>query len=795
MTSEQLYSTNPKRTRTRKTRFKVDDAKIVGRVLEFYTADIASQDIGRDARVQREAKLRLWAEDKDWPWPGASNVAIPDILEKVLRAQDTLINATMANRPCVNAVAVNPADREREKTVDNLLDFQFFVEQPGEKIISDLAIAFTNDPCCIAYVPWVREKRNSKLSMVFDAIPAEMEPVAYFQALIAQHFPTATADPQGTSGWDWNLVFPEFDERGKQRQFLLQFYTREGDGRVEAVRVEEVIVYEGPRVIPKDYDDVLAPPRCANLQPPSASNPFGASHVILVDYPTADEVVRLAKAGYYDLTQEQIDAVLNRASSVGDGDDRRNLLRDDLSGASVGTTPGDVLHRRLTRLLCFDTYDIDGSGVAQDVVWWVIKETEALAKRALLSDIYPSLKPQRPLAEASYISVFGRREGICLPELVEGLHDATKAILDQTIDAGTIGNVPWGGYRPQSSINAAPIAIEPGTLYPMDDPQRDLNIVSFNNGALAFGANMLTLLGDMEERVTVIGEFQLGKVPSGSSSALRTQAGIQALSSQGASRPERILRRWFDLLVQIGQIMHTYDKAWLPKQKQILVAGMKGPNEDPYIDISDRFAIAGEFTYSFQASIYNSTKQARAQALQQLLPLLINPLTIQLGSVRPDGIYRALRDLGKDMGADIDRYISPPTPGADQPQVSAEEVILAVAQNQPPVLGFPMEPGGWPEHLQKIQAFIQTPELGFLSPEAVQGLLAPYLQFAQQQALMQMQQLQAAAGAFQQQAQGGQQQTGRPAQQPPQQPGRPQISGPNEMLNENLPSAGGGAQK
>jgi hypothetical protein len=45
--------------------------------------------------------------------------------------------------------------------------------------------------------------------------------------------------------------------------------------------------------MPKDVQDVLHPIRCENLQIPGPSNPMGAAHVILRDFPTIDEIKRL----------------------------------------------------------------------------------------------------------------------------------------------------------------------------------------------------------------------------------------------------------------------------------------------------------------------------------------------------------------------------------------------------------------------------------------------------------------------------------------------------------------------
>ena len=55
----------------------------------------------------------------------------------------------------------------------------------------------------------------------------------------------------------------------------------------------------------------------------------------------------------------------------------------------------DKNHETLTRLLCFDTFDIDGDGKTEDVMFWVILETRTLLRVRLLTEMYPGRKPER----------------------------------------------------------------------------------------------------------------------------------------------------------------------------------------------------------------------------------------------------------------------------------------------------------------------------------------------------------------------------------------------------------------
>lgn len=767
-------ATQPRRTRRRRSNIRIDNEKVVDRVLDFYERDLSDSSTERELRLQRYAKFRMWTEGKDWPWENSSDLGMPDIMEKSLRLQDTLHNAVMIQRPPVGAKATKKPDREKQDKIDKLIDYQVFEEQDGENIVGELAETFVNDGVYTAFIPWIREKREVRDARIFDPIP-EVEPPVYFMGLLRQTFPDHVYLPRG-EGWDWEVRKPE------EKPFEVRFYTLPNDD-VEMVAVRDVVVYDGPRIIVKDYDDVFHPPRAANLQIPGPSNPGGASHVILRDYPVVDEIRRLAKSGFYKVSNEDLEKMGNTQSSQ--TDDEMKVQKDDLQGTTENT-PKVESHRKLTRLVCFDMFDIDGDGVDEDVIFWVVKETETLLKVAALTDLYPSNPPRRPFAESSMIPIKGRRGGISMPEMLEGLHDAQKMLFDQTIDSGTVRNAPFGFYRTTGTMKPEVLRLMPGELYPLGDPQRDVNFPSLGNqGADAFGLNMLTVLSSMEERLTTIGDLQLGRVPAGKSSALRTVGGISLLAGQGEARPERILRRFFIGLCEIWAQIHELNQHFLPKGKQFRVFGMDRPGEDPYQEIGDRSEIMGRFNFTFSANVLNASKQAMQEALAGLLSVYISPLAFQMGLIDEGGAYRLLRDFGKSQGQDPDRYLTEPHPGAMKPKITAEEAISQILVSQIPD-GEPFE--GPQAHLQTLQAFIKSPNFGLLQPEQVE-LYKQYMQVVAQKAqeFEQRQAMIEAAGRFG----SGNGQAGRPAEGPPPSLEQPPVNA-NELLDESLPSAGGG---
>jgi hypothetical protein len=771
-----------KRTRSRISSLSFDKQEVANRIYQFYQDDNQNRVDEIDSRLQRYAKFRMWTEGKDWPFPSSTDAGIPDIMTAVMRMEDTLHNAVMSQRPPVMAKALKKGDREKEDSINDLIDFQFFEEQSGEELIGTLASDFVIEGFFTAYVPWVKEIRQAIEIAILPAVPEGVDPKAYFGEILAGYYPqaiiTSTQD-----GWDWTIT-PR-DEKKKHRA---SFYTRP-NGEIEIEIEKEVIRFDGPKVIRKDVQDVLHPVRCENLQIPGPSNPAGASHVILRDFPSLDEIKRLQKSGYYDLmTQEEADKL---GSHVMDRQyQEREHQKDVMQGAIDWKDyhKGTESHKPLTRLMVFDCYDINGDGLDEDVIFWMILETKTILRARYLTQMFPSPIPMRPLAEAHLFPVPGRRFSIGIPEMMEGLHDLSKQFYDQSADAGTIANAPFGFYRASSNIRPEVIRMSPGELYPLNDPVNDVKFPTFGNQSQAFGFNMISMLNQMEEKLTNIGDLQLGRVPQGKASALRTVTGMQTIMSQGDARPERILRRFFIGLAQIWKIIHTQNQAFLPKGKQYLISGFDEPAKDPYAKIDEREQIAGAYLFKFSANALNTSKEAMQGALQQLMGVYVTQLALQLKVVDADGIYRLMRDYGRSLGQDPDKYLNPPSPEADSPKIFFEEAISMIISGHMP----DSDPAEGPDiQLQKLNDFMNSDDFGHL-PNPYIPIFKQY--YEKIGAAVQQAKKQAALMSATQQFSGSQMPPGMPGPQAgPQAPQQPTPVQGNELKDESLPSAGGGA--
>ena len=771
------------RARKRMDSLSIKKEEIAQRVIDFYAKDNEERSDEVESRLQRYAKYRMWVEGKDWPWEDASDAAIPDMMTASMRLQDTLHNAVMSQRPPIMSKATQdrPDNQEREEKINHLLDWQFFEEQPGENIVGQIADDFVNEGFYTCYTPWIKETRYMETVRVHDPMPPEIMPVDYFLSILQGEFPRGELTP-AKDGWDWKIK----DDNGKRAR--ASFFTKD-DGSVEMELGRETVVYDGPRAIRKNWQDVLHPARCENLQIPGPANPTGAPHAILRDFPTVDELKRLYEQGFYDLMSEE-DAETLGVKRMDTSHQESEEQKDTMQGHVEQKDPpkGAESHKMLTRLMCFDCYDINGDGLDEDVIWWVILETRTVLRAKYLTQMFPMNPPKRPFAEAGLFPVPGRRYSIGILEMMEGLHDMLKMSFDQGMDAGTIANAPYGFYRASSNMRPEVIRMWPGEMYPLTDPKNDVHFPTMGNQNQTFMFNTQAVLTQMEEKLTNIGDLQLGRVPQGKASALRTVSGMQTVLAQGDARPERVLRRFFLGLTQIWENFHALNEIFLPDEKRFMLCGYIDPRKDPYAT-AKKSEIRGKYRFTFSQNALNTSKEALQGSLQDLMAAYVSPLAIQLGIIKPDGIYRLLRDYGRAKGPDPDKYLSPPTPGAMEPPISVEDAILMIMDGALPQ-GSPME--GTQAHFQKLQEFAQSDEFGYLAPEHV-PLFRAYLEQVAQ--LLMAEQQAAQLGAAAQQFGEGMQRPGMPGPEGSAQPGAqamPPVQGA-ELLDETLPGAGGGA--
>lgn len=783
----------------RKTLVK-DKPKVVHDIIKTYGDDLQKRMDWTERRIQRTAKYRGWREIKAFPWENASNAHLPIIMTDVQRTEDTLHNAVLSVRPVMNAKAASKSFEQKEKTVDNLIDHQVFVENLGEVRIGNLISSFTQDGQFIAYVPYIKEKQKVTRAYVIDYPKSGISWDRWILEHLQSYYPKATILPGKNAPWNWE-VKTQHPLTGEMVVEKLEVVEDGEDGRVQLLCHKEETIFDGPSLIPKELEDIVVPTRCENLQPQTMSNPTGAPHVFMVDYPSKDEVLKLIESGFYDEVSDddrlKITNTKQRKPDQLDPQAQKNL-QDDLTGVADEKFTDDK-EDPFVRLTYFGREDLDGDGFEEEVVYWILENPQVFLRARYLTEVYPTTPMRRPFAMAKYIPVNGQFYAIGLIELMESGYDIIKKTFDQMVDSGDLTNTPWGFYRPMSGIRPEVLRMGPGDLYPTNNPKDDVHYPTLPQGMSAYGHNLITLVSQILDQTTLVGQLQLGGVPQGKSSALRTTSNMQSLLQQGDARPERVMRRFFGGLVEIWQQFHELNQIFLPKEKQFRITSGVTKETDPYITIGSREDISGRFMFEFGASILNTNRALSTSALQDMLGILINPLLFQLGIVTPTTIHTLFSDWIKARGQDPIKYISSPTndPFANSPKISVEDAIMSIMNGYYPY-GGTMEP--LDQHLQKLQEFVTDPKnLEHFTPQQVQ-LLGQYAatRVSEMQQMMQQQQMMANAQQMQQSMGGGPgQEAGNAAASSPPQvgaSGNAKVQG-KELIDESLPSAGGGANR
>lgn len=417
--------------------------------------------------------------------------------------------------------------------------------------------------------------------------------------------------------------------------------------------------------------------------------------------------------------------------------------------------------------------DVYKSGITSDVIVWFNPETRRVLHCNYLYRYMPT--GLVPFFKIDFYKRNGQEYGIGLVELLYSLSKEMDAMHNIRIDTGILTSLPFGFYRPSSSMSTEKLPIEPGAMVPLDNPGTDVFFPNLGNRT-GFGMMEEQNLNSWIEKLTSISDLSLGLM--GSQGAARTATGARALVGEANANLNIFVRRmnmgWKRALTYLFNLLQNNIKPGF--QFRLL-----GDDGDAYwSQINDVDAIAGMFDFELEPNSANSNKSIQVETAQQVYQLSGNPIDLQLGIIGPEERFQAIKNLLLQMGVkDWSRYIRKPATIARK--LSPEEVANRVLAN----INTPLDPS---QDLEGIVAYIQHifehDELLGQFPE--QQAIALHRKSQEAQALLgAIQQQQAQVANMQQQrtnqqmaqpgAQGGMSLT-PPAAQPG--PAGPQASGP-----------------
>lgn len=299
--------------------------------------------------------------------------------------------------------------------------------------------------------------------------------------------------------------------------------------------------------------------------------------------------------------------------------------------------------------------DVDGSGINSDIVVWVHKNSKKLLRATYLHRI--NRCGERPYQKIDFHLRAGQDYGIGLAEILHPLQKEMDAIHNQRIDYGLISNMPFGFYKPTSSIDPHTLQLEPGALIPVDNPQTDVYFPTLSNRT-AWGFQEEAAIQTMIERLTGINDMSLG-VMTGAQGATRTATGARALLGESNANLDVYLRRLNRGWKQALQYLLHMLQQRIPAGLAFRVTGEAG--DDYWRMVRDQSDIAGDFDFEVLPNSANSNKQVQQEMAQQVFQLTMNPLLIQTGVISSGNIYEAAKSHLKALGVkDWGKFITKP---------------------------------------------------------------------------------------------------------------------------------------
>lgn len=295
--------------------------------------------------------------------------------------------------------------------------------------------------------------------------------------------------------------------------------------------------------------------------------------------------------------------------------------------------------------------------------------------------------------------------GLGFGHILEGISEATKAILDQIIDAGTLANMSdkMGFYNTRSGIKAGDLEFEMGKFkgvnLNVDDIRKAIFPMTFS-GANTLMYQVLGLLQGYGDRVTTVTETMTGELPSSDTPATAIVNSVEQGMKVFSSIHKRIHRGFKKELRKIQIMNYLYGD----NEEYRMILG------EAYVGLSDAqgITIAMKIDYAPDVNIHpvsdpNITSRAEKMAIaeQILNKTMANPVTAQ----NPQAVYEAHKRFYIALGvdeADVDNLYPPPPP---PPNLTPEEENAGFIQGKPAMV---LEGQDNIHHLTVHRMFMET---------------------------------------------------------------------------------------
>lgn len=453
-------------------------------------------------------------------------------------------------------------------------------------------------------------------------------------------------------------------------------------------------VYRGSRLVGLDPDDFIVPAERVN-----SLQEF--SWVCHREYPTAQDLLDGERKGKFYGVTENWQRIMNLADEAGGRADLATGTQD-VKDRSEGVQKQYALSNRgrLEVLNWYGRYRAPKKQGARlvdwadremdevDVVIRMIPKLKLIIGIQKLDDIYRDMTLKRPFADFG-LSRDGSYWCMGYGHLLEYIEDEAAAAHRRFDRACDLNAAPVGFYKPLPGQAAEALVIEGGRLYPADDPERDINIVTFQGDVQAQIMAEQKVLGYGEQ---VVGQSAatLGRTsdrPNAPRTAYQTAALIEQGDIRGALEVSGLRKDLDRLLRHIWE----FDCSFTDQQQKFFRVTEERARRWGGSVVDGRAALdpaARMGWYDFKLKFAASKQEKEAQIQRTITRVqmdLANPLILQ----DPVALWKVTRDYHEALGNKNFEELLPVPQGVEAPKSAKQE--LAMAQQRQRIFVHPQD--------------------------------------------------------------------------------------------------------
>jgi len=370
------------------------------------------------------------------------------------------------------------------------------------------------------------------------------------------------------------------------------------------------------------------------------------------------------------------------------------------------------------------------------VAVWVSPRSWTILRMERLENLNKDAK--RSCVKQDFLPVPGRFYSIGLSEWLRHVQTEMDGIHNFRLNSALVATVPFGFYEPAAGMPHTIIGLRAGQLYPVKRAE-GVKFPNINWNPI-WGFQEEGLVRKYASELAGMGDVGVGTYTSKRTSATEFAGTAQALDIRTEYVARIVLRGIEELLYRVFGLYQQFAKG----QRIFYVSGSDGVDLVKSLEM-DR--LDGRLRLQLVGDVKTLSAALERQVAIEMMSILLQPLLIQMGIVKPDTIYAAIEKVIKTSeykGVPIHRPDIPP----DSPAPMEEMEMMNAGIYTPPHAG---EDFG--AHLQAHTMTASRQDLvNLASPVGIQLLQRHIMETVQLQQQVMIQRQMQAVQAMQMQA-------------------------------------------